>query len=209
MRRLLLLLLLPLALAGCGAESVWAPDDVVARAVVPNTGPTSLKLVTVISTRNGSGGHSGLIVNASQRVIFDPAGSFQNPLMPERDDVLFGLTDRNEEIYFDYHARPTWYVVTQEVKVSPQVAEQVLHAVEAHGAVPKAFCAHAISGILQKTPGFESIHSTMFPVSLMKEFAKIPGVVQKTIHDEDVNDSLYVRYVDPKTGATVAPQDMR
>ncbi len=49
-------------------------------------------------------------------------------------------------------------------------------------------------------PGFESIHPTMFPVNLMHQFAKLPGVTEQTTYDDDADDNRYVLYVDPKTG---------
>jgi hypothetical protein len=200
LRRLLLALTLPLMLAACGAEPIWAPDDVVARAVVPNTGPTTIKLMTVINNRNDTGAHTGLIINASQRVLFDPAGTFKYPAMPERNDVVFGLTDQREAIYIDYHARVTYRVVTQEIHVAPEIAELVMQRAMQYGAVPKAFCAHSVSNILREVPGFESIHTTMSPINLMHQFARLPGVEEKTIYDDDADDNRYVLYIDPKTG---------
>ena len=197
MRRILIALFPLFLLAACGAEPMWAPDADVQRAEVYWDGPKSVTLVTVISNRNGSGAHSGLLINASQRVIFDPAGTFKVPGMPERNDVLFGLTDVRKEIYLDYHARVTYHVVTQEVAVSPETAELLLQKVENNGAVNKAYCANSISSLLSTVPQFSTIHRTFFPVSLMKEFSHIPGVVEKTIYDDDADDNRYVLYVDP------------
>lgn len=202
MRKALIVLLLPLLLAACGtAEPVWAPEAEVQRAIVPNTGPTSVTLVTVISNRSGSGAHTGLIIDASQKVLFDPAGTFKHPNMPERNDLHYGLTDTRREIYLDYHARVTFHVVTQEIPVSPQVAEEILHRAMEYGAVPKANCANAISQILSGLPGFTGIHRTMFPVNLMKQVARIPGVTEKTIYDDDADDNRYVLYVKPEKPA--------
>lgn len=197
MRNLLLALLLPLFLAACGAEPTWAPEAEVQRAAVPNTGPTAITLITVISNRNGSGGHAALFIDASQHVLWDPAGSFKHPLMPERNDLVYGLTPVRREIYLDYHARITWHVVTQKVQVSAAVAEQIFRRAQQHGAVPKAMCASSISAILNGVPGFESIHSTLFPKNLMKQFAKLPGVVTDTIYDDDADDNRYVIYAKP------------
>ena len=76
MRRLLIALLLPLALAACGAEKTWAPDVDVQRAIYHNDAPPSITVITVVSNSNGSGGHSALLINGSQRLIFDPAGTW-------------------------------------------------------------------------------------------------------------------------------------
>ena len=68
---LLLALLLPLA--ACGAKSIIAPEAEVQRAIYRDDSPPSLTLYTMINNRNGEGGHSALMVNGSQRVLFDPA----------------------------------------------------------------------------------------------------------------------------------------
>ncbi len=180
-----------LVLAACGgpAEPVWAPDAEVQRRTYVDDGPPELTLYTVISTKTGAGGHSSLVVNGSERVIFDPAGTFYHPAAPERNDVHFGFTDTIEKVYVDYHARETFDVVKQELQVSPRVAEMALREVEAYGAVPKAQCALAVTRILGRLPGFERIGTTYFPKSAMKAFAEMgagPGV---TITDDDADDN--------------------
>lgn len=195
MRHLLFAVLLPLVLAACGADPTWAPDDVVAQARVayPDR-PPSVTLVTVIATRNGQGAHTGLLINGSERVLFDPAGTFEHPGMPIRNDVHYGVTDQRLEVYYDYHARITYYVVTQEKLVSPQVAELVMQRAKAHGAVPKAMCANSVTDILRGVPGFESIRPTFFPVKLMNQFAQLGGISERKIYDDDADDNRYVLY---------------
>ena len=61
------------ALTACGAEPKWAPDEAVAKAHFVAEAPRSITLFTVVSTRSGSGAHSGLLINASEQVMFDPA----------------------------------------------------------------------------------------------------------------------------------------
>ena len=69
---------LALALAAC-SESVYAPaEEARARAWV-EPGPPTLTLVTAVSNRDGSGGHSALMVSGGQRVIFDPRGHVVAP----------------------------------------------------------------------------------------------------------------------------------
>ena len=74
MKRILIALILPLFLAACGAESVYAPEEDVQRAIYRHDAPPSITVLTVVSNRDGSGGHSALLINGSQRLIFDPAG---------------------------------------------------------------------------------------------------------------------------------------
>ncbi len=176
-------------LAGCGAGAPYASDETVARVAYHDpVGPPSLTLYTVLNNRSGEGAHTALLVNASERVLFDPAGSFETPRAPERNDVLHGMSPAVVTAYEDYHARVTYHAEVQTVAVSPEVAEMALRAVEDHGAVPHAFCAQSTSGILQSLPGFESVGRTYFPKRLMREFAAIPGVTQRAVYDNDPDD---------------------
>ena len=185
MRKALLCLSLPLALAACGAEPVWAPDEAVARARYVSNEPTSLTLYTVVSKRNGTGGHSALMINASQRVLFDPAGSFKVGSVPERNDLLYGITERMRKLYIDYHARDTYDVLAQTIQVSPAVAEQALREAQSYGAVNKAFCGNSVSDILKDLPGFENTPRTFSPVRISEAFAAHPGVMTHLYRDGD------------------------
>lgn len=196
MKRLFLLLSLLLGLAACAGESVWAPDEAVNRARYSSSNAPTLTLFTVINVTNGSGGHSALLVDApSERVLFDPAGSFQHPRLPERNDVIHGMSDPAVDFYIDYHSRTSWRVVKQDLVVPAAVAEQALRLVINNGAVGSAQCTNSISAILMQLPGFESIRSTMFPVNLMDQFNGFQGVVRSEYHDDDpdINGEILVR----------------
>lgn len=179
----------PLALAACAGEPVWAPDDAIARAAVRGIGQPSLTLFTMKNNSSGNGAHTSLLVNASQRVMFDPAGTFGHSSIPERNDVLFGFTPRIEDYYTSYHARETFHVIGQTIVVSPAVAEAALRLVLANGAVPKAGCTRATSAILRQLPGFGSLRQTMFPNNLADDFARLPGVVTREYRENDADDN--------------------
>ena len=187
MLRAALALLALLTLAGCGAEPVWAPDHEVEAARYVHDGPNTITLFTVINNRSDAGAHSGLMINDSERIMFDPAGTWQHPRIPERNDVHFGITPRIVNFYIDYHARETFRVVEQSVVVSPGVADLVARRVKAYGAVPKAQCARSVSDILRGVPGFESIGSTWYPNRLMEDFGRLPGVTSRIIYDKDAD----------------------
>ncbi len=191
MRKLLLILSLPVLLAACGltAEPKWSPDNEVAAATYRHDGPPSISLYTVINNTSGSGAHSALLVNGSQRVMFDPAGTWWHPQIPERNDVHFGITPRVLAFYEDYHTRVTYRTVVQTVEVSPQVAEMALRAVQEYGAVPKAQCARSVTAILGGLPGFETIPQSWFPKATMNSFANLPGVRTQTLRDDDSDDN--------------------
>jgi hypothetical protein len=187
--RLILTLIAVLCLAACGAEPKWAPQEQVDAVRFVSEEPPSITLYTVVNTRTGSGAHSAILVNASERVIFDPAGTWYHPKLPERNDVHFGMTDKAVDFYLDYHTRITYDTIEQKIYVSPQVAELVLAQVKAYGAVPKAMCTQANSSILRGIPGFESLPQTFYPKVLSTAFGKLPGVSTRVITDDDADDN--------------------
>jgi hypothetical protein len=187
--RIALVLAACAGLSACGATSVYAPDEAVRAATFVSDEPPSITLYTVISNRSNAGAHTGLLINASQRVMFDPAGSWTHPRLPERNDVFFGVNDRMVNYFIDYHARETFRVMEQKVFVSPQVAQLVMTRALNYGAVPQAQCSRSTSSILEGVPGFESVRSTWYPLKLSEQFAQIPGVTTRIITDEDADDN--------------------
>ena len=202
MRRILLSLIAVLFVAACGsAEPKWASDEAVAQARYVHGGPSSITLYTVLATRDGSGAHAGLLINASQRVMFDPAGTWHHPKLPERNDVHFGMSPLMVSYYEDYHARETYDVIAQTIEVSPAVAELAMRRAMEYGAVPKAQCTVATSSILRGVPGFEGLPSSWYPKKLMTAFGALPGVKTRKITDSDTNDNhgvLLVQAGDPR-----------
>lgn len=189
MRRLVLCLAMLLALSACTAEPKWATDEAVTRAAYVHDGPPSVTLFTVINNRSQEGAHAALLINASQRVMFDPAGTWHHPRLPERNDVHFGMTPKMVNFYIDYHARESFRVIEQTVLVSPQVAQMVLERAKAYGAVPKAQCARSVGSILNGVPGFKSIPVSWYPKKVMEAFGRLPGVTQRTITDTDADSN--------------------
>ena len=203
MLRLALALMALLGLAACGADQTFAPQAEVDAARYVEGPPTYIVLYTGINDRNGSGAHSALLVNASQRVLFDPAGTFTHPRAPVQGDVHYGITDSVLAAFLDYHARDSatekFHVVERRLYVSPEVAEMILRKVQANGAVPKAQCASSISAILRSVPGFESVPSTWFPIKLGEGFGQLPGVTTRIVTEEnDGSDQHNVIFVDKK-----------
>lgn len=176
--------------AGCVAEEVSAPQAEIEAASYATSGPPTVRLLTMVSNRNGSGGHSALVIDGAERLVFDPAGSWHHPLVPERNDVLFGMSPQLFGFYMDYHARETYHVLVQEMPVTPEQAAALSRAVQAHGAVPQARCARSISTLLSGVPGFETIRPTWFPVNLSEQFAELSGVIEDRVYDDDSDDNL-------------------
>ncbi|MDO5612793.1 MAG: hypothetical protein Q4G14_06055 [Paracoccus sp. (in: a-proteobacteria)] len=184
-RRFFLAAGLPFLVAACGAERIWAPDERVRAARYTSDEPPSITLFTVIGIPRGEGGHSALMINGSQRVIFDPAGSWQHPNIPERNDVLYGITPNFKNFYIDYHARSTYWVAEDTVFVSREVADRAIARAEQQGAVNKAFCAVASGQVLRDTPGFAGAPTGFAPLKLREWFMTLPGVQSKRHYDGD------------------------
>lgn len=182
---------LMMALAGCGAGADMRPDaspEVIRSAAYIHPGPPALTLYTMINNRSGAGAHTSLMINGSQRVIFDPAGTVRLSAVPERGDVLYGITPGVADFYARAHARESYHVVIQRIEVSPDVAERALRLAVANGPVASAQCALSTSAILRQLPGFDAVGSTWFPKALMDQFEALPGVQTTKIFENDADD---------------------
>lgn len=198
----ILSLLAVLVLAGCGAANDTRPDasaEVVSSASYRYEGPTALTLFTMINNRSGAGAHTSVMINGSQRVIFDPAGTVRLSAVPERGDVLYGITPDAADFYARAHARETYHVVIQEIEVSSEVAERALQLAMANGPAASGFCSASTSAILRQLPGFEAIGRTFFPRRLMEDFGKLPGVRTTKLFENDAdNKSLAIAQYERK-----------
>lgn len=179
---------LPGALSACAGDSVYAPQEEVARAIYRHDGPPAVMLFTMINNRSQEGAHSGLMVNGSQRVIFDPAGSFTHPQLPERNDVFFGITPAALDFYIDYHARITFRVRTNEILISASSAERALALVQEAGPVGPARCNIAIVNVLRALPEFADMPGSWFPINTMRYFERQPEV-RTALYEDDSPDN--------------------
>ncbi len=190
LRALGLAFLTLLSLAGCASDttSTDAAPEVVRQAAYRHPGPPRLTLFTMVSNNTGAGAHTSLMINGSQRVIFDPAGSVRHSAVPEVRDVLYGITPRIASFYESAHARTSYHVVIQEVEVPAAVAEKALVLAQQRGPVGQLFCTQSTSSILSELPGFESISPTLFPKGLSRQFGAYPGVTTRTLYEDDDDD---------------------
>ena len=184
-RRVFLAASLPVMLAACGADNIWSSDEAIRSARFVSNEPPSITLFTVIGIPRGEGGHSAIMINGSQRVIYDPAGSWNHPRIPERHDVLYGITDNFKNFYIDYHARSTYWVAEEKVLVSREVADLAIRRAEANGSANKSFCAVETGTVLSGLPGFEGAPRGFSPLKLRNWFLTLPGVQSKRHMDGD------------------------
>ncbi|WP_171234978.1 hypothetical protein [Ruegeria sp. HKCCA6837] len=189
MLRILIACLLVATVAGCAGSNRPQADqaEIVSRSY-SDPGPSTLTLYTMINTRTGSGAHTSLMIGASERVIFDPAGSFRADVVPLRNDVLYGITPAVERAYRSSHARESHYARIQTLIVTPQQAEIAYQLAKQSGPVSSAFCANSTARLLQQVPGFEQIDVTFSPVKLSDQFGQITGVVTQEYRENDDAD---------------------
>lgn len=189
MKNLLLAFCAATLVSGCVVKNdPPVSDAVLAQSVYRHEGPTKLTLFTMVNNRTGRGAHASLMINGSQRVIFDPAGSFRWESIITRGDVVYGVTPKLADVYTRFHARETFHVIVQELQVSPDVAEKALQMALARGEVPDAYCARSTSEILASLPGFQSVSPTWYPLDLSEQFAQLPGVTSSTLYEYDDAD---------------------
>lgn len=172
-------------LAACTKPVHNSTEAEVAAARYQAGAPYEIVLFNVVNNDRGSGEHAALMINApSQRVLFDPAGSWTHPLSPEVNDVHYGFDDTQLFRYTYYHARRTHHVRIQHLQVSGEMAEYILRLAQQEGPVPDAFCAKSIVHILQQVPDFAWIEDSFYPNRLSDQFATIPGVVEEVVYSD-------------------------
>jgi len=186
-----LVLMAFLALSACVAQLPWASDARLQNAAYKDPGPTSITLMTVIANSSNSAGHSSLLINASQRVLYDPAGTWFNKEVPERADMLYGMTPKMLQYYIDYHARKRFRVVMQTLIVPPAVAEKIMRAAIERGATPSGLCANSTSHLLSQIPGLEDFPISIWPKSAVEAMARVPGVKTREIRQNDEGKDLH------------------
>lgn len=176
-----------LAACGGGTPSPLAPEKAQAVAYRAD-GPPQITLITMINNRSGAGAHTGLLISGSQRVLFDPAGTFRHSKMFRHDDVIYGITDQKLQVYRSAHARASHHVVSQTLTVSAATAEKALYLAKARGRVPSAFCANSTSELLRQLPEFADVQVTFYPDKLMDQLIGKPGLVMDRYYENDEGD---------------------
>ncbi len=152
--------------------------------------PPSVTLVTMVNESGDFGEHSGLLINASQQVLYDPAGTFRHSTSPNARDVNYGMHPAMVEYYKSYHARRGYYVVAQEVQLTPEQAELILQRAIAQGTTAKLRCGISVSSVLNGLPMFAEIPTTYYPGKIMRQFGEVPEVVTTYVYEDDEGQYL-------------------
>lgn len=171
-------------LAGC---EVYTPADpeAIARARYVSPEPPSITLLSMVDVASGRSAHSALLINGSQQVLYDPAGTFTHPDLPRAGDIHYGMTPRFLDYYERYHARFSHFVEAQKVEVDRATADAVMARAEAEGKTLKMLCAGSVTGALQGIPPFDKVRRTLLPESIRADFARIPGVEDSYVYEND------------------------
>jgi len=179
-----LLLVAAAAVAACETYVPASPDEV-ARARYVSDEPASVTLLSMVSTRSGRSAHVALLINGSEQVLYDPAGTFRHPDLPRRHDIHYGVTPRFLDYYERYHARFSHFVHSQTVEVSRATADQVMANAVAQGRTPKMFCNTAVAVALKPVAPFTEVRGGFFPETTREDFARIAGVEDAYVYEVD------------------------
>jgi hypothetical protein len=69
------------------------------------------------------------------------------------------------------------------------VADQVLANAQAIGPTPKMLCNTSVAAALRPVPPFTEVRTTIFPEASREDFARIPGVVDNYVREDDVGQN--------------------
>lgn len=176
-------------LAACGSGVPDAARDPGAVALPPyaHPGAPSLTVITVYSdgVANDSGAHASLLINGSERALFDPAGSFEAEAIPRYGDVLPGMAPDYLAPYLRFQSSEGYYLVAQTLVVPLAVADAALAGARARGRVSRPRCAREVSSLLATLPGFAAIRPVWFPRDLDRAVAGLPGVARAELRTSD------------------------
>ncbi len=188
MRALVLALAGVMALSGCEFYTPATPEEVAAARYVSDE-PPSVTLMSMVNNRNGRSAHAGLLINGSQQVLYDPAGTFTHPALPRRDDIHYGMSPRYVDYYERYHARFDYHVEAQKVPLSRAQADQLIADAQGRGKTMKMQCALAAAAVLQPVPPFENVPHSVFPEALREYFDRLPGVEDSYVYESDIGQN--------------------
>ncbi len=188
MRQAMLAFAAAVILSGCEMYEPASYDQIAAaRYVSPE--PPSVTLMSMVNTKSGRSEHSGLLINGSQQVLYDPAGTFTHPDLPRRGDIHYGMTPRYVDYYERYHARFDYFVEAQKVPLTRAQADQLIANAQARGQSMKMTCGLDVADVLQPVPPFQSVRKTLFPQGLRDDFEHLPDVRDSYVYENDVGQN--------------------
>lgn len=175
-------------LAGCESYTPASPEAIIA-ARYESPEPPSVTLLSMVNEASGRSEHAGLLISGSQRVLYDPAGTFSHPDLPRAGDVHYGMTPRYVDYYQRYHARFGYFVESDRVPVPLDVADRLIANAEAEGQQMKMMCSLAAADVLRPVAPFEGVTRSIFPEGLRRDFETMPGVTTTYVHEDDIGQN--------------------
>ncbi len=184
----LIVILMMTVLAACADHENDDPVMVAAKAYVSDE-PPYVELLTMVNESGDFGEHSGILINASQTVLYDPAGSFRYPELARARDIHYGMSPRMVDYYKRYHARFGYYVVSQRVYLTAEEAEFLFQKANEIGTTGQLRCGLSASSVLNALPRFSGVPTTYWPGKIMEAMAEIPGVETGYTYERDVGQN--------------------
>jgi hypothetical protein len=175
-------------LSGCAVYSSAEPEEI-SRAHFSSDEPASVTLISMVKASSDRSAHSALLINGSEQILYDPAGTFQHPDLPRSGDIHYGMTPRFVDYYERYHARFSHYAQSQKIMVSRSTADQIIANAKAEGRTPKLFCSVSTASILKPVAPFNDVTTSFLPEALRKDFERIPGVETSYVYESDVGQN--------------------
>ncbi len=184
MLRIVLGLVVLAGLVACTDQTAARPEIIAANHFVSGE-PPSLTIVNMKNVGSGASEHTGLLINGSEQVLFDPAGNFRHPRSPRAGDVHYGVTPVIFQAYNSFHARSDYYLTIQKLPMTLAQADALIARAQAQGPTRQMFCADTVASVLQDMPQFADVRRTMFPSAIERYFAQYPGVSTTTFYESD------------------------
>ncbi len=173
------------ALSACTDQTSASPEVIAANHFVSGEAP-SLTIVNMKNVGSDASEHTGLLINGSEQVLFDPAGNYRHPRAPRAGDVHYGVTPTIFQSYKSFHARSDYYLTIQTLPLTLAQADALIARAQKQGATRQMFCAVTVADVLSDEPEFANMHRTMFPSAIERYFANYPGVTTTTFYESDL-----------------------
>lgn len=185
----LIVLSMLVILTACADFENDDPTIVSSRAYISEEAPY-VALLTMVNDSGDHGEHSGILINASQTVLYDPAGSFRYEEQLARSrDIHYGMSPRMVDYYQRYHARFGYYVVTQKIYITAEEAEALFRKANEIGTTGQLRCGHSASSVLNSLPRFANIPTTYWPGKIRDAMAEVPGIETSYTRENDVGQN--------------------
>jgi hypothetical protein len=184
MLRVILALAALAGLAGC-TDPTSASPEAISQARYVSGEPPSLTIISMKNVSSGSSEHTGMIINGTQQVLYDPAGNFRYAAAPRAGDGHYGMTPTAIKAYESFHARSDYFLKIQTVPITLETADELIARAQQQGVTRQMFCSVSAGEVISDVAPFQNAPVSMFPTAIEKYFDTVPGVVTSTFYEND------------------------